>query len=89
MSKFLKISFPQKCIGCELCVLEVQRQFEKIGLEGSLIRVFKSKKQDSDFLKFSIDLDPRINKMDIEKIKEICPTLVFEVLDEEQDGLIK
>lgn len=42
MAKVLKISFPEKCIGCELCVLEAQRQLGKLGLEGSLIRVFRN-----------------------------------------------
>ena len=87
MSKYLKVSFPQKCIGCELCVLEAQRQLGKVGLEGSLIRVFKGKKQDSDFLVYCVDIDPRINKLAIEKIKRICPTEVFDILPEEQNEL--
>ncbi len=89
MAKYLKIAFPQKCTGCELCVYEAQRQLGKIGLEGSLIRIFKDKKPESNFLKFSIDLDPRIHKLDINKIRSICPTFVFEIIEEEQNGLIE
>jgi NAD-dependent dihydropyrimidine dehydrogenase PreA subunit len=88
MTKFLKVSFPQKCIGCELCVLEAQRQLEKISLEGSVIRILKNKKANSEFLEYSIDLDPRINSLDINKIRNICPTGVFEIVEEEENGLI-
>ena len=89
MAKILKISFPQKCIGCELCVMEVQRQLEKVGLDGSLIRIFRNKKEKSDFLEYSINIDPKINTVDIESIANICPTEVFEIIEEEQNGLIQ
>ena len=89
MAKSLKISFPQKCIGCELCVLEAQKQFKKVGLEGSLIRILRKQKENSEFLVYSVDIDPRINRLDIEKIKESCPTGVFEVVEEEENGFIQ
>ena len=89
MAKNLKVSFPQKCIGCEICVLEAQRQLKKVGLEGSLIRIFRNKKEGKEFLEYSIDIDYRLNKLDIEAIKNICPTEVFEVMEEENDGLIE
>jgi len=89
MAKNLKVSFPQKCIGCEICVFEAQRQLKKVGLEGSLIRIFRNKKDGKEFLEYSIDIDSRLNKLDIESIKNICPTEVFEVIEEENDGLIK
>jgi len=89
MAKNLKVSFPQKCIGCELCVFEAQRQLEKVGLEGSLIRIFRNKKAGKEFLVYSIDIDPRLNKLDIECIKTICPTEVFEIVEEESNGLIE
>lgn len=90
MAKVLKASFPQKCTGCELCVFEAQRQLKKVGVEGALIRIFKSKKENSEFLQFQIDLDPRINQLDIQKIKHICPTMVFEIIErEDSHGLIK
>lgn len=85
MGKSLKVQFPQKCIGCELCVLEMQRQLEKVGLEGSLIRILRNKKKESEFLEYAIDLDPRINKLDIEKIKSICPTEVFEIIEDDNE----
>lgn len=75
--KILKVSFAYRCIGCELCVMEAQRQLSKAGLEGSLIRVFKEPTKDT--LTFSINMDPHINKLDIQKIKSICPTTVFSV----------
>ena len=89
MAKNLKVSFLQKCIGCEVCVFEAQRQLKKVGLEGSLIRIFRNKKEGKEFLEYSIDIDPRLNKLDIEAIKNICPTEVFEVVEEENDGLIE
>lgn len=87
MAKYLKVSFPENCIGCELCIAETQRQLQKVGLDGAPIRVLK--KQDTDTLAFIIEIDPRINNFDIEKIKEICPTQVFTLEDkEDQDGLV-
>lgn len=89
MAKNLKVSFPQKCIGCELCVLEAQRQLKKVGLEGSLIRIFKNRPENKKFLEYSVELDPRINDLEVERIKNICPTEVFEISEEESDGLIE
>lgn len=84
MSKVLKVFKPEKCNGCELCVLETQRQLEKVGLEGALIRVFRNKKSASEYPQYSLDIDPRINSLNIEKIKTICPQEVFEI--EEENG---
>ena len=89
MAKNLKISFPQKCIGCELCVQEAQRQFRKVGVEGSLIRILRNKKENSEFLVYSVDVEPRIDRLDVDKIKEVCPTGVFEIVEEEDHGFIK
>jgi len=89
MAKNLKVSFPQKCTGCELCVFEAQRQLKKVGLEGALIRIFKKREEGKKFLEYSIDLDPRLNSLDVERIKNICPTEVFEITEEENDGLIE
>jgi NAD-dependent dihydropyrimidine dehydrogenase PreA subunit len=83
MAKILKISFPQKCIGCELCVMETQRQLKKFGLEGSLVRVFKERDESSDKMVFSVHLDPQVQKMDVQKIKNICPTGVFTIEETE------
>jgi copper chaperone CopZ len=81
--RFLKASFTEECNGCELCIMEVQRQLKKIGLEGSLIRVL-------GILEFRIDLDQQVNKLDIEKIKQICPKNVFTVEERaNDDGLLE
>ncbi len=81
--KILNISFPEKCIGCELCIFEAQRQLQKVGIEESLIRVFR----DDSGIKFLIDMDPRINNLDINKIKRICPTGVFEIKEESENAI--
>lgn len=87
MSKFLKkgfslkISFPEKCIGCELCVAETQRQLNKVGLEGALIRILKENA-------FSVQIDANVNKLNLQKVMGICPTGVFTIEEkEEDDGL--
>jgi hypothetical protein len=83
MSKVLKAMYPDRCTGCEMCVIEVQQQMKKLGLEGSLIRVFrKVDKTNKEKLIFSIELDPKVSKLDIESIKNICPQGVFSVEDE-------
>ena len=89
MAKILKVKFPEKCNGCELCVMEVQRQMGKIGLDGSLIRILRE--NDSGGLLFVVDMDPKINEVNIEEIVKICPTGVFEISDlvEENNGLLE
>jgi Fe-S-cluster-containing hydrogenase component 2 len=79
MPKTLKAARPEKCNGCELCVLASQRQLEKVGLEESLIRIFTNKDAREEYPSFCPDIDPRINSIEIEKIKEICPKLVLEI----------
>lgn len=83
MSKILKVKKPEKCNGCELCVFESQRQLEKVGLDQSLIRILTKKEEDTEYPSFSPDIDPRLNSIDIEKIKNICPTGVFEIEEEQ------
>ena len=78
MSKILKISFPKKCTGCELCLMEAQRQLGRAGLDGSPIRIFRNSENG---LSFEIDLDPVVNELDIKKISEACPETVFTVED--------
>lgn len=90
MAKVLKISFPEKCTGCELCVFEVQRQLKKVGLDGAPIRIFNNRKDQSGLteLSFKIDIDPSINALNLEKIANICPTNVFtiEEVDVPEEG---
>jgi ferredoxin len=85
MAKNLKVTFPENCIGCELCAFEVQRQFQKAGLEGSLIRIFKEKKDKERILTFTVELDPLVHKLDIERIRDICPTGVFTIEEKEPE----
>ncbi len=80
MAKIIKITFPENCIGCELCVIEVQRQLNKLGLEGSPIRIFRNQEENMiGEVIFTIDMDKTVNKLKVEKIKNICPTGVFTV----------
>lgn len=81
MAKTLKITFPEKCIGCELCVAEVQRQLNKVGLDGSPIRVFRNNEDHNVFgnVTYIIELDNTVDSLAINKIKDICPTGVFTV----------
>jgi len=83
MPKILKAVLPEKCLGCEMCVYEAQRQMNKLGLEGSFIRIFKENGR------FSIVLDPQVNTLDVEKIKNICPQDLYEVLEGENYELLE
>jgi hypothetical protein len=82
MPKILKATQPDKCNGCELCSLEAQRQLKKVGLEESLIRIFRKKGEDPQTIDNSVEIDPRINMLNVDKILEICPKGVFEVIEE-------
>lgn len=83
MSKMLRALFPEKCVGCEMCLMRMQMMLGKQGLSESLVRIFRDGK------KFSVDLDPRINKLDIEEISKICPAGVFTVIEEKEGtGLV-
>lgn len=81
MAKVLKVTFPEKCIGCDLCVLEAQKQLKKVGLDGAPLRVFKNKEERVLLgdITFAIDLDPQVNNLKIDEIEKICPTGVFTV----------
>jgi ribosome-binding protein aMBF1 (putative translation factor) len=85
MAKILEVKYKNKCTGCELCVFEIQRQMEKVGLEGSFIRVFRDVSADSEKITFSIETDPRVHSFDIEAIKSICPGAVFEIVEREDE----
>jgi ferredoxin len=82
MKKHLKVQNPQKCIGCELCVFEAQRQLRKVGLNDSLLRILRRSATE-----FGIVADPKIEALDIEKICKICPRQVFELSEESQNEL--
>jgi len=78
--KIIKATFPFKCTGCELCVIECQHQLKKTGPEGALIRIYRKKLKNKT--KFDIDIDPRVDKLNIEEIKNSCPQGVFTIEDE-------
>lgn len=88
MAKVLKALYLKRCTGCELCVLEAQRQLKKIGLDQALIRVFRNKESKAEYPEHNIELDPRINALDTAKICKICPTQVLDLVEEtDNDGL--
>jgi hypothetical protein len=64
-------------------VLESQRQLKKVGLNQALIRVFRTKGEKSEYPEHNLEIDPRINALDIEKICKICPMNILEVSEEE------
>lgn len=80
MDDNLKVSFPQRCSGCELCVLEAQRQLGKVGLNGALIRIFRKG------VTFCVDLDPHVSKLEVSDIFSICPRGVFTLEEEDSDA---
>ena len=82
MSKCLRSSREDKCNGCEICVFESQRQLGKVGLEEAFIRVFRKKDGESEYPKFTLEIDPRINSLNIGKVKEMCPKDVFDTEEE-------
>lgn len=65
-----------------MCIFEAQRQLKKVGLEDSLIRVFRKKNPETQALEFELEIDPRVNILDVEKISSICPKKVFEVQED-------
>jgi hypothetical protein len=69
-----------------MCVAEVQKQLGKVGLEGSPIRIFRNRNERGR-IEFSVDIDPMVNDLDIEKIAGVCPALVFTIEEEEENGL--
>ena len=87
MAKTIKPAKEDMCNGCEMCVFEAQRQVGKVGLEESLITVFKkstaSDKPNTDKVNYSLEIDPRISALNLEKISKICPRDVFEISEEE------
>ncbi len=82
MAKTLKPTRNDKCTGCEMCVFESQRQLKKIGLEESLIRVFRGKNENTNTVTFDIEIDPRSSVLDTEKIATVCPREVLEVVEQ-------
>lgn len=76
----LKVSFPEKCIGCELCVFAALRLQGKVGLATSPIRIMSSDKG------FSIHLDPAVNDLDAKQIAKICPKGCFTLEEDSEES---
>jgi Na+-translocating ferredoxin:NAD+ oxidoreductase RNF subunit RnfB len=68
MAKILKVLLPEKCNGCELCLIETQKQLGKVGLDGSLIRILRSINSSTSAVEFQIELDPQVNSLDIKRL---------------------
>ncbi len=85
--KILKATFENRCNGCELCVYEAQRQLGRVGLSDSPIRILRDATTSNLYFHVVLDED-LLEKLDLNEITKICPTGVFEVLEEENDNLI-
>jgi hypothetical protein len=85
--KILKATFENRCNGCELCVLESQRQLNKVGLSDSPIRVLRDVNSANLYFHIVVDED-LLEKINLNEIVKICPTGVFEIIEEENDNLI-
>ena len=85
MSKTIKPTKIDRCTGCEMCVFEAQRQLKKVGLEESLIRVFRKKPEDNKKVSFGLEIDPRVDVLNTEKIVSICPRRVLEIVEDLKD----
>jgi hypothetical protein len=83
MPKTLKPTYQKNCTGCELCVIEVQQQLKKVGLEGAILRIFRNEEKGG--VAFSVVIDPQIDKLNLERIKNICPKKVFNIVDKEHE----
>lgn len=79
MLKKLKVINQDKCIGCEMCVLECQRQLKIMGLEGSYIRILRDL---SDGTKFAVSVDPKVEELNTKRIIKVCPQEVFAEVEE-------
>jgi len=75
MNKTIKAAKQDRCIGCEMCVMECQRQLKKIGLEGAPIRILRNI---CTGVEFEVSIDPRLFELNTRKIIDSCPRQVFE-----------
>ena len=79
MSTIIKAKNEDMCTGCEMCVMECQRQLKRAGLTGSYIRILRDIKVGT---RFKVSLDPKISEIKSRKIIESCPREVFEEVAE-------
>lgn len=86
--KILKATFENRCNGCELCVMEAQRQLKKVGLTDTPIRILRD--NTSSNLYFYVEIDESsIKKIDINEIYKVCPTGVFEIVEDYDNELLR
>ena len=85
--KILKATFENRCNGCELCLLEAQRQVGKIGLSDSPIRILRDSSSSNLYFHVVID-EELLEKINLDEIVKICPTGEFEIIEEENDNFI-
>jgi hypothetical protein len=86
--KILKATFENRCNGCELCVMEAQRQLKKVGLTDTPIRILRD--NTSSNLYFYVEIDEiLIKKIDINEIYKVCPTGVFEIVEDYDSELLR
>jgi NAD-dependent dihydropyrimidine dehydrogenase PreA subunit len=85
--KILKAKFENRCNGCELCILEAQRQLGIVTLNDSPIRVLRDATSSNLYFHVVID-EEMLEKIDLEEIVKICPTGVFEITEEQNDNLL-
>ena len=71
----LKVAHENRCIGCELCVMECQRQLGRAGLAGSYTRILRDINEGD---KFKVSLDPKVAELKLKKLVEVCSRGVFE-----------
>jgi ferredoxin len=83
--KILKATFENRCNGCELCVLEAQRQLKRVGLTDAPIRILRDTSKSSVY--FHVDIESDVNNLNIKEIAKVCPTAVFEILEEEDEDI--
>lgn len=76
----LKVVQENKCIGCEMCVMECQRQLKRVGLAGSYIRILRNLIEGD---RFEVSIDPKITQLKIRTIVSVCPRGVFEETEED------
>jgi len=81
--KIIKATFENRCIGCELCIYEAQRQLGKIGVIDSPIRILKEKSGNKIYL--HVELDERVQNLNLTELQKVCPALVFEIVEQTED----
>jgi len=85
--RILKATFEDRCNGCELCVMEAQRQLKRVGLSDAPIRILRD--NTSSNLYFYVELNESLlTKLNVNEIFKVCPTGVFEIIEEQDEQLL-